>query len=175
MTRKMLWFRRAVFDYKRAFKKENNIAADSDCTVFHVRRGDVVLDSSNPRRYFPVSDYVKHMNSSKLSNPNHYIFLSTDDSGAIDEAHEFFPDMSFKHFDRPRHKGSNKGKVWENHTPSRDPAMEVIVLVATFELVQECSAIVWGASNFAHYMYNQVSEKISILSGTISLHTFPFS
>jgi len=175
MTRKMLWFRRAVFDYKQAFKKENNIAADSDCTVFHVRRGDVVLDSSNPRRYFPVSDYVKHMNSSKLSNPNHYIFLLTDDSGAIDEAHEFFPDMSFKHFDRPRHKGSNKGKVWENHTPSRDPAMEVIVLVATFELVQECSAIVWGASNFAHYMYNQVSEKISILSGTISLHTFPFS
>lgn len=148
MTRKMLWFRRAVFDYKQAFKKENNIAADSDCTVFHVRRGDVVLDSSNPRRYFPVSDYVKHMNSSKLSNPNHYIFLLTDDSGAIDEAHEFFPDMNFKYFDRPRHKGSNKGKVWENHTPSRNPAMETIVLVATFELVQECSAIVWGASNF---------------------------
>ena len=173
MTRKMLWFRRAVFDYKQAFKKENNIAADSDCTVFHVRRGDVVLDSSNPRRYFPVSDYVKHMNSSKLSNPNHYIFLLTDDSGAIDEANEFFPDMNFKYFDRPRHKGSNKGKVWENHTPSRNPAMETIVLVATFELVQECSAIVWGSSNFANYMYNQVSEKISILPGTISLHTFP--
>lgn len=51
--------------------------------------------------------------------------------------------------------------------------MEVIVLVATFELVQECSAIVWGASNFANYMYNQVSEKIA--SSESSLRTFQFS
>ena len=163
MTRKMLWFRRAVFDYKQTFKKANNIAADSDCTVFHVRRGDVVLHPGGyARRYFPVAEYVKHMNSSKLSNPNHYIFLLTDDAGAINEAHEFFPDMNIKHFDRPRHKGSNKGTVWENQTPSRDPALEVIVMVATFELVQECSSIVWSASNFANYMYNQVSEEEEI-------------
>ena len=172
MTRKMLWFRRAVFDYKQAFKKANNIAANSDCTVFHVRRGDVVLDVSATRRYFPVSDYVKQMNSTKLSNPNHYIFLLTDDSRAIDEAQEFFPDLNFKHFDRPRHKGSNNRSVWQNHTPSRNPALEVIILVATFELVQECSAIVWSESNFALYMYNLVSEEISLL-GAISLQRFP--
>ena len=173
MTRKMLWFRRAVFDYKQAFKKANNITADSDCTVCHVRRGDVVLHPGLQRRYFPLAEYVKHMNSSKLSNPNHYIFLLTDDSGAIDEAHEFFPELNFRYFDRPRQKGSNNGTVWENQTPSRNPAMEVIVLVATFELVQECSAIVWGASNFANYMYNQVSEKIA--SSESSLRTFQFS
>ena len=173
MTRKMLWFRRAVFDYKQAFKKANNIGANSDCTVFHVRRGDVVLHPGNQRRYFPVSDYVKNMNSSKLSNPNHYVFLLTDDGRAISEAHEFFPDMNFKYFDRPRHKGSNNGTVWENQTPSRNPASEVIVLVATFELVQECSAIVWSSSNFASYMHNQVSEETNSLLGTISLYMFP--
>ena len=167
MTRKMLWFRRAVFDYKQAFKRANNIADNADCTVFHVRRGDVVLDSST-RRYFPVSDYVKQMNSTKLSNnSNHYILLLTDDSGAIDEAHEFFPDLNFKYFDRPRHKGSGNGTIWQNHTPSRNPALEVIMLVAAFELAQECSAIVWGASGFAEYMYNLVSEIFIFIGASL--------
>eukprot|EP00986_Skeletonema_menzelii_P004857 scaffold1698_cov149-Skeletonema_menzelii.AAC.20 len=138
--------RRAVFDYKRI-----------QMIVFHVCRGDdVVLHPGNQRRYYPVSYYVKNMNSSKLSNPNHYVFLLTDDARVINEAHEFFPDMNFKYFDRPRHNGSNNGTVWENQTPSRNPASEVIVLVAAFELAQECSAIVWSSSGFAQYMYNQM-------------------
>ena len=66
-----------------------------------------------------------------------------------------FPNLNWKYLDRPWHKGSSGG--WENHTPSRNPALEVITLVATFDLVQECSAIVWGAGNFATYLYNQVS------------------
>ena len=155
--------------------KRQIISLNTDCTVFHVRRGDIVLDP-NARRYFPVSDYVKQMNSTKLLNPNHYIFLLTDDSEAIDEAHEFFPDMNFKYFERPRHKGSNNGTVWQNHTPSRNPALEVIILVATFELVQECSAIVWGHSGFALYMYNLVSKGISsIWDCFVSLRKFPIS
>lgn len=156
MTRKMLWFRRAVFDYKQHFKETNNITANSDCTVVHIRRGDAILDEST-RRYFPVADYVKYMNSSKLSNPNHYIFLLTDDARAIDEANEFFPNLNWKYFSRPRHRSKEGG--WENHTPSRNPALEVVIIVATFELVQECSAIVWGHSTFADYLYNHVSEK----------------
>ena len=131
----------------------------SDCTVFHVRRGDIVTHGGITRRYFPISDYVKHMNSSKVSNPNHYVLLLTDDSNAINEAHEFFPYLNIKFFDRPRHKGSNHGTVWEDQTPSRDPAFEVIVMMATFELAQECSAIVWGQSGFAAYVYNQVREN----------------
>ena len=80
------------------------------------------------------------------------------------EAHEFFPYLNMKHVNRPRHKGSNHGTVWEDQTPSRDPAsaFEVIVMMATFELAQECSAIVWGQSGFAAYVYNQVSETIAL-------------
>ena len=101
MTRKMIWFHRAVFDLKQTFKESANIPANSDCTVVHVRRSDVVLDSST-RKYFPVADYVDKINSTKLSNPNHYIFLLSDDANAIDEAHEFFPNLNWKHFDRIR-------------------------------------------------------------------------
>ena len=99
MTRKMIWFHRAVFDLKQSFKKSANIPANSDCTVVHVRRSDTVLEA---RKYFPIADYVDKMNSTKLSNPNHYIFLLSDDSNAIDEAHEFFPNLNWKHFDRVR-------------------------------------------------------------------------
>jgi len=153
MTRKMLWFRRAVYDYKQTFKSSKNITTNSDCTVVHVRRSDAEMDTAG-RRYLPVADYVKQMNTTKLSNPNHYIFLLTDDSNAIDEAHDFFPNLNWKYLDRPRHKGSSGG--WENHTPSRNPALEVIIIVAMFELVQECSAIVWGAGNFAEYLLNHM-------------------
>ena len=161
MTRKMLWFRRAVYDYKQTFKVSKNITANSDCTVVHVRRSDAEMDTQG-RKYLPVADYVKRMNTTKLSNPNHHIFLLTDDSNAIDEAHEFFPNLNWKYLDRPRHKGSSGG--WENHTPSRNPALEAIILVATFELVQECSAIVWGAGNFAEYLVNHVSIIVILIS-----------
>ena len=156
MTRKQLWLQRAVFDYKQTFKAANNITSNADCTVVHIRRADVVLHAGSTRKYFPVSDYVKQLNKTKLANPNHYIFLLTDDSNAIDEAHEFYPELNWKYLDRPRHKGSSGG--WENQTPSRNPALEVIILLATFELAQECSAIVWGASGFADLLLNQVSE-----------------
>lgn len=110
MTRKMIWFHRAVFDYKQTFKESADIPANSDCTVVHVRRADIVLDAdASKRKYFPVADYVAKINSTKLSNPNHYIFLLSDDSNAIDEAHEFFPNLNWKHFDRIRHKGSSGG------------------------------------------------------------------
>jgi hypothetical protein len=106
MTRKMLWFRRAVYDYKLTFKESNNITADSDCTVVHIRRSDAEMDTQARKYYFPVAlaDYVKRMNTTKLSNPNHHIFFLTDDSNAIDEAREFFPTLNWKYLDRPRHK-----------------------------------------------------------------------
>ena len=45
---------------------------------------------------------------------------------------------------------------WENQTPSRSPLFEVVVLLATFDLAQECSAIVHGDSGFAEYIYQQM-------------------
>ena len=64
--------------------------------------------------------------------------------------------INFTHRFPYRHKGSSGG--WENHTPSRNPALDTIILVATFELAQECSAIVWSAGGFSAYLLNQVSS-----------------
>ena len=50
---------------------------------------------------------MKKLPKERLEEP---IFLLTDDSGAIDEAHEFFPDLAWKYFDRPRHNGSSGGE-----------------------------------------------------------------
>ena len=64
--------------------------------------------------------------------------------------------INFTHCFPYRHKGSSGG--WENHTPSRNPALDTTILVATFELAQECSAIVWSAGGFSAYLLNQVSS-----------------
>jgi hypothetical protein len=153
VTRKQLWLRRAVFGYKELFKRESNWSEKSDCTVMHVRRGDVILDT---RHYYPVSFYVEMIPKEKLNDPNHYVFLLTDDSGAIEEAHEFFPNIKWTYFNRPRHNGSTSG--WEDHTPSGDPALEVIAILSAFDLVQDCSTLVHGTSGFTNYIYQYVSK-----------------
>ena len=75
------------------------------------------------------------------------MFLLTNDSGAIEEAHEFFPRVKWKHFDQPRHNGISGG--FENH-----PTLEVIVLLFTFDLVQDCSSstLVQGPNGFTEYV-----------------------
>jgi hypothetical protein len=93
----------------------------------------------------------------KLNDPNRYMFLLTDDSGAIEEAHEFFPHVMWKYFDQPCHNGSSGGM--ENQTPSGDPALEVIVLLSIFDLVQDCSTLVQGPSGFTEYVYQHVSKR----------------
>jgi hypothetical protein len=41
MTRKQLWLRRAIYDFKMEFK--NSFGAEEDCSVIHVRRGEYYL------------------------------------------------------------------------------------------------------------------------------------
>jgi hypothetical protein len=156
LTRKQLWLRRAVFETTEHFRHSSNIAADSDCSVIHVRRADVVLHDELSRRYFPVADYVKMIPEEKLTNVNHYILLLTDDSNAIDEALVFFPELKWKYLDRPRFKGSSGG--WENQTPSRNPANETIFILAELELVRACSVFVHGQSGFSNLIHRHVSK-----------------
>jgi hypothetical protein len=90
-------------------------------------------------------------------NPNPSIFLLTDDDNAVEEALEFYPDQHWKYFKRQRQRGSSTG--WEGHTPSLDPAAEVVTILATFDLVQDCSALVWGASNYACYIWEHMMRQ----------------
>jgi hypothetical protein len=102
----------------------------------HVCRGDVIQDTHH---YYPVAFYVEMIPGNKLNDPNHYVFLLTNDSGAIKEVHEFFPNM-------------------EDHTLSGDPAFEIIAILSMFDLVQDCSTLVHGTSGFTEYIYQYVSN-----------------
>ena len=165
MTRKQLWLRRAVFDCKENFRQANSITSGSDCSVIHVRRSDVVLGGA--RKYFPVADYIKMIPEDKLNDANHYIIILTDDSNAIEEAHKFFPNLKWTYLDRPRFKGSSGG--WENQTPSRNPALETIFLLAEFELAMACSVFVHGESGFSNFIYQHVSGRIEVMVSCSSL------
>lgn len=156
MTRKQLWLRRAVFDCKEHFRQSNNIETGADCSVIHVRRADVVLHDESSRRYFHVADYVKMIPQDRLNNINHFILLLTDDLNAIDEANQFFPTLKWKYLDRPRFRGSSGG--WENQTPSRNPANEVIFMLTEFELTMGCSVFVHGQSGFSNIIHRHVSN-----------------
>ena len=154
ITRKQLWLRRAVFDYKEHFRQLNAIGVGSlDCTVIHVRRGDSAVE----RTIYPVADYVEMIPKEILDNPNHYILLLTDDSNAIDEAHEFYPDLKWVYSDKPRFNGASGG--WQHFTPSRNPAYEVTALLAELELATECSILVHGPSGYSNFMHQHVSTS----------------
>ena len=173
MTRKQLWLRRAVFDCKENFRQANSIATGSECSVIHVRRSDVVL--GDERKYYPVADYIKMIPEDRLNNANHYIIILTDDLNAIKEAHKFFPNLQWAYLDRPRFKGSSGG--WENQTPSRNPALETIFLLAEFELAMACSVFVHGQSGFSNFIYQHVSGRNEVMvscSSQVSLKIFLF-
>lgn len=119
--------------------------------MVHVRRSDVVLHDQFSRKYFPVTDYVQLIPAYRKRDPNQTILLLTDDANAIDEAHEFHPELRWKYINRTRYKGASGG--WEHQTPSNNPASEVITLLATFDLVKECSLLVHGASKFSEMLW----------------------
>ncbi|KAL7492085.1 hypothetical protein ACHAWT_001704 [Skeletonema menzelii] len=155
LTRKQLWLRRAVFDFKRTFRMKHG--PESDCSVIHVRRADIIMHDKHARKYYPIADYVNLIPMEKLNDPNHTIFLLTDDANAVKEAHEFYPHLRWKYIDRPRHKGSSGG--WENQTPSLNPALELIVLMAIFDLVQDCSSFVHGHSGLSDYIWTHMAAN----------------
>jgi hypothetical protein len=89
ITRQQQWLRKAVYHYNQA--KAPVLKDGENCTVMHVRRGDVVLHSKNSRRYFPpISDHVDKLPSERKVNGS-TILLLRDDANAIDEANTFFP------------------------------------------------------------------------------------
>lgn len=146
-------FRRAVYDFKQQFKSQYD--PETDCSVIHVRRSDVILHDEFARKYFPVTDYVHLIPAYRRKDPKQTVFLLTDDQNAIDEAHEFHPELRWKYINRTRFRGSEGG--WEHQTPSNNPAKEVITLLSTFDLVKECSLLVHGSSKFSEMLWHIMS------------------
>jgi hypothetical protein len=80
-------------------------------------------------RYFPISDYVKHVGppgEGSNNNSNRNILLLTDDQSAIDEALALHHNYFWYYINRTRHYGATAG--FNQHIPSQDPMLEVIII-----------------------------------------------
>ena len=155
VTRPQQWLRREVWDYVQPVLSV--LQASPPCSVVHVRRTDVVLHSSQSRKYYAVADYVDMLPKERRQpHANGTIFLLTDDATAIDEAMEFFPQLPWYFLNRTRHRGREGG--WENQTPSKSPKQEVVLILATLRLVKQCDYFVHGASKFSDAIYMSMRE-----------------
>ena len=144
LTRRQTWLRKAVFDFRQKQK------IHGPCTAIHCRRGDVVLHTGmHKRRYHPIAEY---MNATQNLRPN--IYLMTDDANAIVEAQTEFPNYNWMYIDRPRYKANEGG--WEKQIPSNDPTLEVVVLLAAFQMVRQCDQLIHSRSGFATQLYSEM-------------------
>ena len=151
LVRPQTWLRKRVYDF---LQKHGPNTLRTPCTVMHVRRNDVVLHSQNmARKFHPIQEYVSKAKTKKL-NPN--ILLLTDDHNAIGEAKSQFPEYHWMYIDRARFHGVG---AWEHQIPSDDPALEVVVLFAIFELVRHCDQIVLSSGKFSDYLYEEMKRN----------------
>lgn len=167
VTRPRQWLRRDVFDFVQKVQKE----LVQPCAVIHVRRADVVLHQDHSRKYYPITAYVEKLPTERRQD----ILLLTDDANAIDEAHEFFPNIHWHYINRTRHRGSEGG--WENQTPSKNPKQEVITILGTFQLVRMCDTFVHGFGSFSEDIYRNMKaggrtvNRIMLDQGTKEIHS----
>ncbi|KAG7339534.1 hypothetical protein IV203_034532 [Nitzschia inconspicua] len=154
-TRPQTWLWQKVYEFQQT---RSNLT--TPCMVMHVRRSDVLHHSSGfARRYFSIAEYV---NASQRTNmitqetvPN--IFLITDDANAIGEALTEFPTFNWMYIRRKRYKADEGG--WEQQTPSQDYVFEMTTLLSILETAPQCSAIVYGQSNFADLVVQSMRSK----------------
>eukprot|EP00567_Pseudictyota_dubia_P001634 CAMPEP_0197468106 /NCGR_PEP_ID=MMETSP1175-20131217/65913_1 /TAXON_ID=1003142 /ORGANISM="Triceratium dubium, Strain CCMP147" /LENGTH=284 /DNA_ID=CAMNT_0043004201 /DNA_START=764 /DNA_END=1618 /DNA_ORIENTATION=- len=147
IRRPQQWLRHRVYK----FIKQSALHVSIPCALLHVRRGDIVLEGKNSRRYYPISDYL-----SMLPNATKNILLYTDDANAIDEAEDFHPEYNWMYLAKKRYRGKEGG--WKGHFPSGDPTFEVIALMAELELAGQCDVLVHTVSNFADVLYDEMAS-----------------
>jgi Alpha-(1,6)-fucosyltransferase N- and catalytic domains len=147
ITRQQTWLRKEVYDY---YKTSFHI--NMPCTAIHVRRGDIILHNSTTRKYHAVEEY---MNTTIDVDRN--VLLLTDDQNAIAEAESKFPQYNWMYEKRQRHNATEGG--WENHFPSGDPRLEMVILLATFRAVQQCNKMVRTISTIGEYFEGLQKER----------------
>jgi hypothetical protein len=156
VSRSQQWLRKRVHFYMR----DNMPKIEGQCSVIHVRRSDVAFHGTASRKYYPISDYIDKLPPERRAKGANVLLL-TDDANAVNEALDFFPDLHWHYLDRPRHRGTQGG--WENQVPSKDPALEVIIIKATFRMVQLCDVIVHGAGAFSDALHDAMANVHNVL------------
>ena len=111
------------------------------CTAIHVRRGDIAFGKG--RRYAAVDEYLERGNV----KPGDTVVLLTDDVSAVEEVENYLKDeYNWIYLDRPRFRGSAGG--FEGFIPSKDPALEILAIMAEMRIAAQCNKLVHGKSGF---------------------------
>ena len=174
--RPQLWLRKKIRSFVQEQIQKIGFNDNKPCTTIHVRRGDIATYEDDNRRYRSIAEYLNASVIDPHFQLKDNIFLLTDDSNAIGEAKTLFPRFHWMTIDRPRFKSDEGG--WEHQLPSNDPVFEVIVLLSTFRLVQECDSIVITDSSFgrllAKYMRirNATAQVIDLDDSKYEKHFF---
>lgn len=160
-TRPQIWLRREVYNYaKNAVPPLTSLVVQQQrggsCASLHVRRADVILHPGTVREYHKIKDYIQGAKETLGRSVPKDILLLTDDQDAIDEAKRDFPDYNWMYMNRTRFKGPSGG--FENQLPSGDPRLEMIVLLSTFRLIQNCNLLINAQSSLADYMWGILLE-----------------
>jgi len=152
MTRPLEWLRKAIAEFVQ--EQSPPWQEDDTCTVIHVRRSDVVLGGLADRSYHPVQEYLNLLSGRERER----IIIITDDQDAIDEALEFHSRYTTWHYiKRQRHSGATGG--YENQLPSNDPKTEVVVIMATNQIIQQCNTLVRTMGNFGNMLENSMRQR----------------
>ena len=164
IVRPQTWLRHKVYLFVQKQQQKAIPPTAVPCTVMHVRRGDVLLHGKSSRRYHAISEYLNSTAAtttttaaSPLFQIHRNILLLTDDANAIVEAQQLHPEYRWMFIDRPRWKADEGG--WEHQVPSSDPIFEIIVLLGTFALVQQCQSLVYSTSGFSNWILYAMEKK----------------
>lgn len=147
MVRPQLWMRKLVYDF---VKQHTEHVIQTPCTAIHVRRSDIVLHQQTSRRYHGIEEYMNATSWDPTFQIQQNILLFTDDQNAIGEARTMFPHYNWMHLNRPRWKADEGG--FERQLPSSQPVFEMVVILSTFQLVQQCGNLVRASTGFADWM-----------------------
>lgn len=138
-TRPLQHIRRQLFNFRESASMPK---LKTPCSVLHVRRTDVTLEGAlwKKRKYFPIADYLEHVNVG--SN----VLLMTDDQSAVDEALGLHPNYTWYFINRTRHYGASGGL--NQHLPSKDPLLEMTIILSELRLASQCNRLVHTKSGF---------------------------
>jgi hypothetical protein len=160
-SRPRTWLRRAV----RSRVSDANVALP--CATMHVRRGDSVRQGR--RHHTPAEWLDAVINGSTFAHtagaprdlldlPRKFasLFVMSDESTALPELQEAYPNLPWRALDRKRHSGVH---AYSMHMPSNDPELEMVDLYAETEITARCDLFVYKRGALARTLFAEGCAK----------------
>ena len=124
---------------------DHNQAQFTNCTAFHIRRGDAGLHYQPFRRYPSLLEYIRAGNVSQ----DEPIVLLTDDVTTIREAEQFYSDYTWIYMNRTRVNMTFSGFGSHiNVGDNADPGDEIIAMRSEARAAARCRKLVHARSGF---------------------------